>query len=148
MLYARVTSPYLADSDHSDYLVDQLQDIGDICNTTIPNITIRALPSYETAPPVTSINFVGTTSSTSKPPATTTCSGQVLNSSKKRSDGGYGREADKGDATSACDRLSKAYGISTGDLQAKSSSANCSITGNVCFPSACKLQQVPSGSTW
>ncbi|CZR67061.1 uncharacterized protein PAC_16960 [Phialocephala subalpina] len=146
LLYARVTSPYLADSDHSDYLVDQLQDIGDICNTTIPNITIRALPSYVTAPPVTSINF-GSTTTTISPPVTTTCSGQILNSSKKRFLQLQGRDIQGEEATSTCDRLSTTHGISTGTLQYVSNSDNCTITSSTCFPSACKLQQVPTGVT-
>lgn len=146
MLYARVTSPFLADSDNSDFLVDQLQDIGDICNTTIPNITVRALPSYVTAPPVTSVNLGSTTTTT--PPVTTTCAGQVLKSSQKRSPQVRGRAIEAEEATSNCDTLSQEHGISTGDLQALSESDICTITGNVCFPPACTLQQVPAGASW
>ncbi|KAI1080828.1 hypothetical protein F5B20DRAFT_570266 [Whalleya microplaca] len=61
MLYQRVTSPFLIDFDHSDYLVDQLQDIVDICNTSIPDITLRAPQTYPAAPLVTSIAFSTTT---------------------------------------------------------------------------------------
>ncbi|KAK8097735.1 uncharacterized protein PG998_013221 [Apiospora kogelbergensis] len=45
MLYQRVTSSLLSDEDHSDYLVDQLQDIGDICSTSIRDFTLRAVPT-------------------------------------------------------------------------------------------------------
>ncbi|KAK1972915.1 hypothetical protein LY78DRAFT_154628 [Colletotrichum sublineola] len=33
-LYTRLTSIFLPDTDHSDYLVDQIFDIQDVCNIT------------------------------------------------------------------------------------------------------------------
>ncbi|KAH7321501.1 hypothetical protein BKA65DRAFT_568274 [Rhexocercosporidium sp. MPI-PUGE-AT-0058] len=130
MLYARVTSPFLADSDQSDFLVSQLQDIGDVCNVTIPDITVRALPSYVQAPPVTSINFEATTTSTTSAPATTTtCAGQLIASG------------------SGCATLSTKYGVTTGDLQKLSGSDTCAITISTCFLAACTLQTVPTGAT-
>lgn len=45
-----MSSPYLPDSDYSDYLVDQYQDILDICKTSMPELVVRALPYYEDAP--------------------------------------------------------------------------------------------------
>jgi hypothetical protein len=141
-----ITSPYLVDSDNSDFLIDQLLDIGDVCNVTIPEITVRALPSDVNAPPVTSTNFGSTTISTA--PASTTCAGQLLKSSSKRSPKVRGRVAKIDESITSCDTLSKKYGISTGDLQALSQSSTCTFTGNVCFPASCTLLQVPVGATW
>lgn len=127
MLYTKVTSEFLADTDHADYLVDQLQDIADVCNTSIPAITTRASTSWDLAPPPTPLT------TTTPPPATTTCTpgqGQTLSSG------------------TGCDSLSQKYGITTGDLKALSSSDVCSISKASCFPLACSLQQVASGATW
>ncbi|CZS88472.1 uncharacterized protein RAG0_00214 [Rhynchosporium agropyri] len=131
MLYARITSPFLADSDQSDFLVSQLQDIGDVCNITVPEIVVRALPGYVKAPPVTSTHFGGTTttSTTSIPATSTTCAGQLIASG------------------SGCAALSTKYGIATGDLQKISGSDTCVISSSTCFPAACTLQTLPTGAT-
>jgi hypothetical protein len=50
MFYLRMTSAYLPDSDYSDYLVVQYQDMLDICGASVTNFTIRALPYYQDAP--------------------------------------------------------------------------------------------------
>ncbi|GIK01364.1 hypothetical protein Aspvir_005398 [Aspergillus viridinutans] len=125
MLYQRVTSPFLPVSNYSDFLVDQLQDIGDICSTTLPNITTRDVPTYQPAPtPTVTRNVTATTS----PTVTPTCLGQMITGS-------------------GCDTLSLKFGVTTGDLQAWSRSATCTISGSLCLPAACELQLVTSGST-
>ncbi len=45
-----MTSDFLPDHDYSDYLVDQYQDLLSICNATVTNLTIRAVPNYDYAP--------------------------------------------------------------------------------------------------
>lgn len=45
-----MSSPYLPDSDYSDYLVGQYQDILDVCKATMPELIIRDIPSYVDAP--------------------------------------------------------------------------------------------------
>ncbi|GKT66394.1 LysM domain-containing protein [Colletotrichum tofieldiae] len=57
MLYRRVTSEFLPDTDHSDYLVGEFQDIQSVCQTSIGPLATRAVPLYpyatelnETAP--------------------------------------------------------------------------------------------------
>jgi hypothetical protein len=128
MLYTKVTSEFLADTDHADYLVDQLQDIADVCNTSIPAITTRATITWDSAPAPTP-----TAITTTPPPASTTCvagQGQTLSSG------------------TGCDALSQKYGIATGDLEAISGSDACSISKTSCYPSPCSLQQVAAGATW
>ncbi|KAF3021589.1 hypothetical protein E8E14_013554 [Neopestalotiopsis sp. 37M] len=78
MLYSRVTSSLLSNEDHSDYLVDQLQDVADICSTQLRDFTIRAVPTYDPAPPVTSTPAT-TTSGATAPAAAATCAGQAVN---------------------------------------------------------------------
>ena len=45
-----MSSPYLPDSDYSDYLVAQYQDMLDVCNASMPELVVRALPYYQDAP--------------------------------------------------------------------------------------------------
>ncbi|KAH3941458.1 hypothetical protein HBI56_198660 [Parastagonospora nodorum] len=127
MLYTKVTSEFLADTDHADYLVGQLQDIADVCNTSIPAITTRATISWDSAPAPTP-----NSATTTPPPATTTCAA------------GQGQTLSSG---TGCDALSQKYGISTGDLEAISGSDVCSISTASCFPLACSLQQIGTGAT-
>jgi hypothetical protein len=128
MLYTKVTSEFLADTDHADYLVDQLQDIADVCNTSIPAITTRASTSFDLAPGPTPSN-----TTTVVPPSTTTCAA------------GQGQTLSIG---TGCDTLSQQHGLTTGDLEAITGSDLCSISSASCFPFACSLQQVPSNATW
>ena len=82
MLHQRLSSPYLPDTDHSDYLVGELQDIQDVCTTSLPPLTTRAAPSYSPVPTSTSAPsasngaFTNGTMSNSS-----TCDGQMLPSS-------------------------------------------------------------------
>ncbi|KAI2465892.1 hypothetical protein F4781DRAFT_374999 [Annulohypoxylon bovei var. microspora] len=147
MLYLRVTSSYLEDSDYSDYLVGQLQDIADICSTSLPDITVRQLPTYEVAPPVTSIDFeTTTTTTTSSPAASTTCSGQTIGGETQRRGAGPWSLKER-QVSSSCDTLSSQYGVTTGDLQYLTSSDTCQVSKSICLPAACKLAQVGSDDT-
>ncbi|KAI0476399.1 hypothetical protein GGR56DRAFT_468019 [Xylariaceae sp. FL0804] len=134
-LYARVTSPFLPDADHSDYLVDQLFDIQDICNVTLPEFTVRLLDYYDAAPPLTSTDFgtgaTTTTTTTSAPAATTTCAGQSITESSGKT----------------CDTLSTTYGVSTGSLRYFSNSDTCDTSAGACLPAACQLRQIESDET-
>lgn len=50
LMHARISSEFLSDEDHSDYLVQEFQDIQNICQTTIAvNIATRSLPNYMVA---------------------------------------------------------------------------------------------------
>ena len=128
MLYTKVTSEFFADTDHADYLVGQLQDIADVCNTSIPAITTRASTSWDLAPAPTP-----TSTTTTTPPAATSCAA------------GQGQTLSSG---TGCDTLSQKYGITTGDLEAISGSDTCSISTTSCFPLGCSLQRIASGATW
>ena len=122
MFYLRLISPYLPDTDHSDYLIEQYQDILDVCKvTTMPELVIRALPNYAAAPPPT----INTTA------ASSTCSGQTIPA-----------------GASGCDSLTSKYGVTTGDLQAISGNKQCNMGSAICAPAACTVQQVSAGTSW
>ncbi len=149
MLYLRLTSSYLPDTDYSDYLVDQLQDISDVCLTVIPDITVRALPTYPSGPRASSINFgTATTTTTATSITSPICTGQTIGVSQNRAPQVHGRSVEVRQDSSTCDTLSSKYGVTTGDLQAIIQSNVCAISSSICLPAACSLQQVPTGATW
>ena len=61
MFHQRMSSPYLPDSDYSDYLVAQYQDILDVCKASMPELVVRSLPFYGDA----EVNFGALSSGTS-----------------------------------------------------------------------------------
>ncbi|KAI1171674.1 hypothetical protein F4777DRAFT_582718 [Nemania sp. FL0916] len=134
-LHARVISPFLPGSDHSDYLVDQLYDIQDVCNVTLPDYTVRLLDWYDMAPPLTSSNLVSTMpnspSNSPLPSASTICTGQSVVAG----------------SNATCDTLSLQYGVSTGTLQWFSSSDTCNVSSCACLPQACNLKRTTEGDT-
>ncbi|KAI1880137.1 hypothetical protein JX265_001758 [Neoarthrinium moseri] len=130
MLYTRVTSNYLPDSDHSDYLADQLLDIQDVCNKTRPDFTMRLPTTYDTAPPLTSLNLGSTTTTSSTAAPTTTCAGQAIPA-----------------GSLTCDDLSARYGVSTGALQWYTNSDQCTVRSTACLPPPCQLKQVKVGDS-
>jgi hypothetical protein len=86
MLHARVQSPFLPDLDHANFLVDQLQDVLEVCSiTTLGDISTRPMFGYGIAPSPTSQSFGnGTTSTTATVSASATCTGQVIGDSTQK----------------------------------------------------------------
>lgn len=73
MLYQRITSDYLPDSDFSDYLVAEFQDIQDVCSTTIAaTISTRPLWDLPTAFPTASTTTNSSLANATSTPTTTT----------------------------------------------------------------------------
>lgn len=130
MLYQRLLSPFLPDHDFSDYLIEQYQDILDVCNATdnMPELIIRALPDYETATPP-ALNFTGISTDTD-------CTGGQYIVTSSLASG------------ASCDSISQAFNVATGAIQAATNNTTCSTTAqSFCLPPACSLQQVPSNAT-
>ena len=127
MLYQRVSSPYLPDHDFSDYLIEQYQDIIDVCNGTddYPELIIRIPPGYATAvPPALNFTAVATDPSCSN--------GQYIVSSSI-------------DPNANCASLAQYFNVATGAVQAATNSVTCKpTTSGFCLPAACQLSQVPS----
>ncbi|KAI0467969.1 hypothetical protein F4859DRAFT_517504 [Xylaria cf. heliscus] len=161
VMWWRINSPFLPDSDYSDYLIEQYQDIKDVCNVTMPDSLIRALPSYAAAPsptilpPGTDPNENGTLPGS--------CNGQMITSSTTKREYSPAHEAHerpilprdfsgkarvKRATSGACDALSTKYGVPTGGLQAATGADDCSITSSpVCVPLSCQVSQVVDGQT-
>ncbi|KAK1996885.1 hypothetical protein LX36DRAFT_99339 [Colletotrichum falcatum] len=141
-LHAHVTSIFLPDTDYSDYLVDQIFDIQDVCNTTIPEFTVRVPWDYDAAGPLSSVGLGSSTTAVATatsptPAATTTCIGQTIGSAgASKRDGGldWSKRSSPGLGTrqaSSCDELSSRYGVSTGALQWSTNSDTCAVSGSV-----------------
>ena len=129
-MWYRVNSLFLPDTDYSDYLIEQYQDIQDICQVTLPDTIIRALPRYDTAPNIT-ILAPGTDPAnnlTAPSYSSGNCSSQILPPS-----------------SAGCSSLSQEYGVTTGDLQAATGSDTCTVSAKTCVSSACTIKLVNSG---
>jgi hypothetical protein len=129
-MWYRINSLFLPDTDHSDYLIEQYQDILDVCQVSMPETVVRALPGYAMAPNVTYLppgTDPADNSSTSNPG---NCTGQIIPAS-----------------SAGCDSLSQQYSVTTGDLVAATGSKTCASVGSVCVPEPCTLKQVGSGSS-
>ncbi|KAL8788603.1 MAG: hypothetical protein Q9195_007198 [Heterodermia aff. obscurata] len=119
MFHQRLSSAYLPDQDYSDYLVEQYLDIQDVCTvSSMPELTTRGPFYYATA--TTSANVASGTapasSTTTGSSPSATCLGQVVDT---------GLNVTSANATIACNQLSLAYGVTTGDLQAISGGDDC-----------------------
>ena len=142
MFHQRLSSAYLPYADYSDYLVEQYQDIQDVCTTAMPELTTRGPFYYGVAP--TSTDSTNTTAATNTATTTNTtasaiCLGQTIDT---------GSTVTTTNATVACNQLSLEFSVSTGDLLSATGSDDCYAPDPVCLPAPCSLLQVPAGATW
>ncbi|KAF6219690.1 hypothetical protein HO133_004159 [Letharia lupina] len=134
MFYQRMSSPYLPDSDYSDYLVAQYQDILDVCRISMPELMVRALPYYEDAPGL--YDGVPLSSDNSLMPPFTSNGSQFSNGTNIPANGTW------------CNALSAKYSVATGDLQAAIGDPGCVfLVSSYCVPAACTLMKVPFGAS-
>ena len=134
-MWYRINSLFLPDSDYSDYLIEQYQDIQDLCQMVMPDTVVRALPGYPAAPSPTYLppgtDPVGANGTSS---ASYNCSGQTI--------------AQGAAGAGSCNGLSQEYGVTTGDLQAATGSTTCGLSSSVRMPSACQLTLIGSNTSW
>lgn len=127
-MYQRLNSPYPPDHDYSDYLIQQYQDILDVCNATqnMPELVIRTPPDYATAvPPLLNISGTGDNS----------CTGQTIVKSTL-------------DPNANCNSIAQAFNVATGDVQAATRSNDCALsTASICLPAPCTLQRISVDAT-
>ncbi|KAL8831398.1 MAG: hypothetical protein Q9170_005312 [Blastenia crenularia] len=159
VMWWRINSPFLPDTDESDDLIAQFQDITDVCNRTMPLTVIRAPPTYPAAPPPVTLPPGTDPNANSTDTSVTSCAGQTISSGSSKRDelqvekrdpelmefeddhSGYARV--KRAAAGSCDSLSQTYGVTTGDLQTITGNDNCSSTTSpICVPLKCAVTQV------
>ncbi|KUI67451.1 hypothetical protein VM1G_02901 [Cytospora mali] len=128
LLFQRLSSPYLpSGDDYSAYLIEQYQDILDVCNYTdqMPELVITAQPDYDDAP-VPALNLT----------VATGCSGQLITVSSL-------------DPNANCATIAQAFNVATGAVQDATGSQDCADTSSssFCLPLPCTIDQVPTGAT-
>lgn len=131
VMWWRINSPFLPDSDHSDYMIEQYQDILDVCSVIMPDTVVRQLPSYAAAPSPTYLPPGTDPAGNNTSGGSQTCAGQSLASSGM-----------------SCNDISQKYGVTTGDLHSASGTDDCSFSGTLCLPAACSVAQLGSNITW
>ncbi|KAK1655798.1 hypothetical protein BDP81DRAFT_456637 [Colletotrichum phormii] len=145
LLHTRIESEYLPDEDHSDYLVEQFQDIQIVCQTTLAaDISTRKMPAYPTAyvPTPTYGAGPGTVTDTNLPrdPTELAC---------------YAEEnildvlvTTKSDDFEACNDVALYNGVATGSILVTTGNSACWVeSGEVCGPEPCQLLRVHEGQT-
>lgn len=164
-MWWRINSPYLPDTDESDYLIEQYQDVTDVCNVTMPPSLIRALPSYPAAPSPTYLTPGTDPNANLTASNGATCGGQIISTSDSKRDNMeiierdselFGLENDYSDyarveraSAGSCDSISQTYGVTTGDLQSITGTDDCSFnTSSICVPLKCEVAQVGNGQSW
>ena len=78
VMWYRLNSVFLPDSDATDWLVEQYQDIQDICQISMPATVIRALPDYASAPNSTYLPPGTDPADTSDNTGSSNCTGQLI----------------------------------------------------------------------
>ncbi|TGJ83729.1 hypothetical protein E0Z10_g5023 [Xylaria hypoxylon] len=130
VMWYRINSLFLPDTDHSDYLIEQYQDILDVCQVSMPETIVRALPDYAMAPNITYLPPGTDPAGNSSTTTPGNCTGQTLPAS-----------------SSGCDNLSQKYGVTTGDLVTATGSRTCTSTGSICVPQPCTLNRLSDGNS-
>ncbi|ETS77354.1 hypothetical protein PFICI_11228 [Pestalotiopsis fici W106-1] len=119
----RLLDPWLSQSNFTDYLIGEFDDLQRKCSTTLPYSTSSStlyIGSATSTP--TTIN-----STTGAPSATPTCIGQLVQPK---------------DDFLTCNDLSDTYGVSTGDARVATGDFVCQFTSTICLPLPCKLDTV------
>lgn len=168
LMYARLTSEFLPDVDHSDYLVEEFQDIQEVCQTTVGELTTRILPQYPSTTDAIGMHPIGTDVVTTGTGTATTTEATATATADVKCDAGQWidvlvtRESSEAETDlESCNELSEIYGIATGDLMVVTKNPGCSIEPTVepddtefseegwfCGPQPCKLLRVNEGDTW
>ncbi|KAL9594564.1 MAG: hypothetical protein Q9219_006967, partial [cf. Caloplaca sp. 3 TL-2023] len=164
VMWWHINSPYLPDTDQSNDLISQFQDIADICNVTMLPSLIRAPPDNPVAPSPTYLLPGTDPNENSTATADGVCIGQIIAAGATKRDRKQlaGSETQllglednhspparvKRASARFCDRLSQTYGTTTGNLQTITGADNCSFTASpICVPPKCSLTQVASDQT-
>lgn len=139
LLHARVTSDFLQDTDYGDYLINEFQDIQNVCKKTVGELTVRVLPGY---PELSDGPELGKTTTTPSPvssaptPTPTICTGRTIDIRPELAE------------ELTCHDIAEKYEIASGSIAVATNSDLCETDVEVCVPAACNLYQVGSNDTW
>ena len=124
----KLMSPLLANSEFTDYLIEQYDQIQSNCSTSLPLTTYSARLLVSTAVATTT-----TSGTVSAPTASSTCLGQLIDPPA------YGF---------TCDDLTDTYNITTGDARAATKDVFCQFNTTICIPNPCELDTIWDSPSW
>jgi hypothetical protein len=153
MFYLRLASPFLPDVDQSDFMVGQWFDILDVCNanSTMPELLVRTLPWYETAPGFSIDGFDNATAIFTDPlplGANNSCTQRVITFAN------FSAPPIDYSMQTPCDVIPPYLELSTGDIQQMMGNGLCVPNFNVteipsvCVPLPCNVTLMPYNTTW
>lgn len=138
-LYARVTSEFLQDTDYGDYLVNEYQDVQNVCKKSMGELVTRIVPAY---PHLTEGPDIGkpeyTSPVTSTPAATpspTACAGRVVDIRPLLED-------------FDCHEIAEQFELASGSLAAVTGNNYCTTDVEICIPQACNVYRTQVNDTW
>ena len=137
LLYARVTSEFLQDTEYGDYLVNEYQDVQNVCKKSVGELVTRVAPGY---PHLTDGSDIGkpayTPPASSTPTATpTACAGRTVDIRPLLAD-------------FDCHDIAEKYEIASGTLAAATKSHYCATDVEICIPQACNVYMTQTNDTW
>ncbi|CAK7203034.1 hypothetical protein SEUCBS139899_005763 [Sporothrix eucalyptigena] len=159
LFYLRLASPYLADLDHSDYLIQQYYDILGVCNIThMPDLLVRERPDYDDAPgfldglPINGSSTEQPFASDGGRLANGTCPSRMLTYAQlvQVADGLTNSTTDVDN--DVCDALAATFHVATGDLYEAFGNFGCDVSSpnatnaTWCIPAACGVYKATGKS--
>lgn len=123
-------SPLLPDGAHTQYLLDQYQNIQRNCSTTLPVTTYGTTLLVTATTTVTASTPAGTVTATA---TSTTCMGQLVQPF---------------DTYRPCFNISDTYNVSTGAVVRATNNEFCEYDSPICLPPPCEIDTVWYNPTW
>ncbi|KAL9607542.1 MAG: hypothetical protein Q9167_007555, partial [Letrouitia subvulpina] len=124
----RLSSPFLAASDWTTYLLGQYSDLQTYCTTSMALVTASTSLVLGTMPLPTAT----TTGTTTAASPSTTCAGQLVSPPSQ---------------PMSCNALSVQYGVTTGDLTVITNDWACQFSSPICLPLPCDTMKIGWGQT-
>jgi hypothetical protein len=138
-LYARITSEFLQDTDYGDYLVNEYQDIQNVCKKSVGELVTRIVPGYPhltDGPDIGKPEYIPPATSTpAATPTPTACAGRTVDIRPLL------EEFD-------CHDIAEKYNIASGSLAVATKSSWCKTDVEICIPQACNLYYTQTNDTW
>lgn len=136
MLRQRVTSDFLPNTDFSDYLANELQDIEKVCSMTTEDITTRAVPWYPELSDGAEIGITTTSATTTAQPTPTACAGRMIDIRPDLEE------------ELSCHDIAEKYRVGSGEVAMATRNEYCEATEPICLPNECSLHYVVANQTW
>lgn len=143
----RLNSPYVPNSQHTDYLAVEFAAIVDYCGYDNTTYTVNQVYASYTTASTTTTAISSATSSASSTAAT--CSGQTIATTASVARRQLVDDSEAfANVSSTCEEMAVEYGVTSGDLVMAAGNTDCNTTVPLCVPNECYVQEVSDGETW